>query len=65
MCESRRGLSAAKFPVLVKFPMCDACLALGAPWLPALHGGRKRPVARRVELGLRVKKPAAKKRPKS
>jgi hypothetical protein len=40
--------------------MCDACLQFGTPWLPALHGGRKRPVAKAV-LGLRVKKPAKKK----
>ena len=50
-----------KFPVLVKNLMCDACLALGFPWLPSLHGGRKRPVAKAV-LGLRTKKPAPKKR---
>jgi len=61
MCESKRGLSAVKFPVLVKNLMCDACLALGFPWLPSLHRGRKRPVAKAV-LGLRTKKPAPKKR---
>ncbi len=41
--------------------MCDACLALGTPWLPALHGGRTRPVAKAV-LGLRTKKSASKKK---
>ena len=41
--------------------MCDACLALGTPWFPALHGGRKRPVAKAV-LGLRVKKPVTPKK---
>jgi apolipoprotein N-acyltransferase len=39
LCESKRGLSAAKFPVLVKILMCDACRLLGTPWLPELHGG--------------------------
>jgi hypothetical protein len=41
--------------------MCDACLQFGSPWLPSLHGGRKRPVAK-VVLGLRVKKPAKRKK---
>jgi len=42
--------------------MCDACQQFGSPWLPALHGGRKRPTAKTV-LGLRTTKPpAAKKR---
>lgn len=26
--------------------MCDACLRLGSPWLPALHGGEARPRSR-------------------
>jgi hypothetical protein len=44
--------------------MCDACLQLGTSWLPALHGGRKRPTVKAV-LGLRTKKSAPeKKRPK-
>jgi hypothetical protein len=25
--------------------MCDACLLLGKPWLPELHGGQPRPRA--------------------
>jgi hypothetical protein len=33
--------------------MCDACLRLGSPWLPALHGGENRPRARpKVQLQL-------------
>ncbi|RFC46818.1 MAG: hypothetical protein DUW69_001588 [Verrucomicrobia bacterium] len=44
--------------------MCDACLKFGSPWLPTLHGGRKRPVAKAV-LGLRVTKPAPAKKRKS
>ena len=26
--------------------MCDACLRLGSPWLPALHEGEARPRSR-------------------
>jgi hypothetical protein len=63
LCESKRGLSAAKFPVLVNFLMCDACLALGQPWLPALHGGQPRPrTTARTVIRLRKKRPAAPKK---
>gem|GEM_PF-1803412 len=37
--------------------MCDACLLLGQPWLPELHGGRPRPRVRPAAMKLRQAKP--------
>jgi hypothetical protein len=41
--------------------LCDACLQLGSPWLPALHGGRPR--AKAVKLKKHRVPPAGGERP--
>jgi hypothetical protein len=39
--------------------MCDACLQLGSPWLPALHEGRPQPRAKpQLRLARRKAQPA-------